>query len=165
MVLLPTRSSTASIALVSAIRLGRSGPSTSARTAPRLSGIRNCSRLRVVLASSADDREFAALRAALHADDAIDGYTSSADVERAKPAPDLVRTALEKARARPDDAVFVGDTVWDVQACGKAGVPCVGLESGGISRGELLDAGAAEVYEGPAELLAALPESILCPRR
>jgi hypothetical protein len=34
-----------------------------------------------------------------------------------------------------------------------------------ISRGELLDAGAAEVYEWPAELLAALPESILCPRR
>jgi HAD superfamily hydrolase (TIGR01509 family) len=122
-------------------------------------------RLRVVLASSADDREFAALRAALHADDAIDGYTSAADVERAKPAPDLVRTALEKARVRPDDAVFVGDTVWDVQACGKAGVPCVGLQSGGISRGELLDAGAAEVYEGPADLLASLPESIVCPRR
>jgi hypothetical protein len=35
------------------------------------------------------------------------------------------------------------------------------LLSGGISRGELLDAGAAEVYDGPAELLAALPDSLL----
>jgi HAD superfamily hydrolase (TIGR01509 family) len=117
--------------------------------------------LRVILASSAEKREFAALRAVLHADDAIDGATSSADVERSKPAPDLVRIALDKARVQPEAAVFVGDTVWDVQACGKAGVPCIGLLSGGISRGELLDAGAAEVYEGPAELLAALRESML----
>ncbi len=48
MVLLPTRSSTASIFPASAIRLDRSGPSTSARTAPSPSGIGNWSRLRVV---------------------------------------------------------------------------------------------------------------------
>jgi HAD superfamily hydrolase (TIGR01509 family) len=117
--------------------------------------------LRVVLATSADEREFAALRAALGAGDAIDDVTSSADVERSKPAPDLVRVALDKARVEPDAAVFVGDTVWDVQACAKADVPCIGLLSGGIGGAELLDAGAAEVYEGPAELLGALPRSIL----
>jgi HAD superfamily hydrolase (TIGR01509 family) len=117
--------------------------------------------LRVVLASSADAREFAALRGALDADDAIDEATSSADVERSKPAPDLVRVALDKAGVEPDAAVFVGDTVWDVEACGKAGVPCIGVLSGGISRAELLEAGAAEVYDGPAELLAGLPRSIL----
>jgi HAD superfamily hydrolase (TIGR01509 family) len=117
--------------------------------------------LRVVLASSADAKEFAALRAALDADDAIDDATSSADVERSKPAPDLVRVALDKARVPPEAAAFVGDTVWDVRACGQAGVPCIGLLSGGISRAELLEAGAAEVYEGPADLLGALPRSIL----
>jgi len=117
--------------------------------------------LRVVLASSASAREFAALRATLDADDAIDEFTSSADVDRSKPAPDLVRVALDKSGVEPGAAVFVGDTVWDVQACDKAGVPCIGLLSGGISRGELLDAGAVEVYDGPAELLDALPKSIL----
>jgi|SRR6185437_10457562 HAD superfamily hydrolase (TIGR01509 family) len=121
--------------------------------------------LRVVLASSASEREFAALRATLDADDAIDEFTSSADVDRSKPAPDLVRVALDKTGAEPGAAVFVGDTVWDVQACSKAGVPCIGLLSGGISRGELLDAGAVEVYDGPAELLDALPKSILGSRR
>lgn len=121
--------------------------------------------LRVVLASSADSRELAALRAALNADDAIDDATSSGDVEQSKPAPDLVQVALEKARVAPRQAVFVGDTVWDVQACRKAGVPCIGLLSGGISREELKDAGAAEVYPGPAELLRALPGSILGARR
>jgi phosphoglycolate phosphatase-like HAD superfamily hydrolase len=57
--------------------------------------------------------------------------------------------------------VFVGDTVWDVQACQTAGVACVGLLSGGIGRDELLRAGAVEIYDGPADLLAALDRSAL----
>jgi HAD superfamily hydrolase (TIGR01509 family) len=117
--------------------------------------------LTVVLASSADALEFAVLRAVLDADDAIDAATSLAEVEHSKPAPDLVQVALDKAQVPPDAAVFVGDTVWDVQACGKAGVPCIGLLTGGIGRAELLDAGAVEVYDGPAKLLDALPRSIL----
>ena len=117
--------------------------------------------LTVVLASSADALEFAVLRAVLDADDAIDEATSSADVEHSKPAPDLVQVALDKARVPPDAAIFVGDTVWDVRASGEAGVSCIGLLSGGVGRAELLDAGAAEVFDGPAELLGALPRSIL----
>ena len=135
------------------------------RGAPDL--LRACKKrgLRVVLASSADEREFAALRAALDADDAIDAATSSADVSQSKPAPDLVQVALEKAGTGPEAAVFVGDTVWDVQACVKAGVACIALLSGGIGRDELLGAGAATVYDGPADLLASLPDSILGRRR
>jgi phosphoglycolate phosphatase-like HAD superfamily hydrolase len=117
--------------------------------------------LRVVLASSADEPEFAVLRAALDAEDAIDEATSSADVARSKPAADLAQVALNRAGASAAEAVFVGDTVWDVRACQKAGVRCIGLLSGGIGRGELIGAGAAQVYDDPAELLAALPESLL----
>jgi phosphoglycolate phosphatase-like HAD superfamily hydrolase len=114
-----------------------------------------------VLASSADEPEFKALRSALDAEDAIDAATFAGDVESAKPAPDLVRAALERVGVLAQEAVFVGDTVWDVQACQRAGVPCIGLLSGGISGDELLAAGAAEVYRGPADLLAALPDSLL----
>jgi HAD superfamily hydrolase (TIGR01509 family) len=129
--------------------------------APEL--LRTCKRhgLRVVLASSADDREFAVLRRALNADDAIDDATSSGDVDQSKPAPDLVEVALEKAGVPADRAVFVGDTVWDVQASQKAGVTCIGLLSGGISRAELLEAGAAQVYDDPAALLTAVQEGLL----
>jgi phosphoglycolate phosphatase-like HAD superfamily hydrolase len=49
--------------------------------------------------------------------------------------------------------VFVGDTVWDVKACQRAGVPCIGLRSGGICAEELVNAGASAVFGGPAELL------------
>jgi HAD superfamily hydrolase (TIGR01509 family) len=117
--------------------------------------------LAVVLASSAGEAESGVLRAALDADDAIDDATFSGEVESTKPAPDLVQIALEKAAVPAGQAVFVGDTVWDVQASQKAGVPCIGLLSGGIGRQELIDAGAAQVYDSPGELLAALPGSLL----
>jgi HAD superfamily hydrolase (TIGR01509 family) len=125
--------------------------------------LRTCQRrgLTVVLASSADEPEFNALRAALDAEDAIDAATFSGEVESSKPAPDLVEVALEKAGVPAGEAVFVGDTVWDVQACQQAGVPCIGLLSGGISRDELTAAGAVEVWAGPADLLAALGDSLL----
>jgi len=111
--------------------------------------------LRVVLASSADPQEFEVLRTALDAEDAIDEATSSGDVDTSKPAPDLVQVALDKAGVPPEQAVFVGDTVWDVAACQRAGVPCLGLRSGGIGRAELVDAGAVAVFADPAELLQA----------
>ena len=117
--------------------------------------------LAVVLASSADEPEFNALRAALDAEDAIDAATFAGDVEFSKPAPDLIQVALERVGVPAKEAVFTGDTVWDVRACQKAGVPCIGLLSGGISGDELTAAGATEVYPGTADLLAALPGSLL----
>ncbi|MER7764579.1 HAD family hydrolase [Streptomyces sp. NPDC097619] len=111
---------------------------------------------RIVLASSAGAEEVAAIRAALNADDLIDAVTSAADVDATKPAPDLLHLALERAGARPGEAVFVGDTVWDVRAAARAGVPCVGLLSGGVSRAELMAAGPVTVYEDPAALLRAI---------
>jgi HAD superfamily hydrolase (TIGR01509 family) len=125
--------------------------------------LRACKRrgLAVVLASSADEREFRALRAALDAEDAIDAATFSGDVESTKPEPDLVEAALARVGVPAEEAVFIGDTVWDVQACHKAGVRCIGLLSGGISRGELTDAGAAQVYAGPDDLLARFDSSLL----
>ncbi len=125
--------------------------------------LRACKRrgLTVVLASSADGPEFNALRAALDAEDAIDEATFAGDVAASKPAPDLVEVALDKAGVPAEQAVFIGDTVWDVRACQKAGVPCIAVLSGGIGRDELTSAGAAEVYRGPADLLAALAGSLL----
>jgi HAD superfamily hydrolase (TIGR01509 family) len=117
--------------------------------------------LTVVLASSAGEAESRALRAALDAEDAIDDATFAGDVERSKPAPDLVQVALQKAAVPAGQAVFVGDTVWDAQASQKAGVPCIGLLSGGIGRDELADAGAAQIYAGPADLLDNLAGSLL----
>ncbi|MGW2994017.1 HAD family hydrolase [Streptomyces sp. NPDC001193] len=114
---------------------------------------------RVVLVTSARQAELDALRRAVDADEAISATASADDVERGKPAPDPVEHALGLAGASARDSVFVGDTVWDMRAAGRAGVTCVGLLCGGIPRADLEGAGARAVYRDPADLLARLAES------
>ncbi|MEU3254222.1 HAD family hydrolase [Streptomyces sp. NPDC006997] len=113
----------------------------------------------VVLATSAGGSELAALRRAIDADDAITATASADDVSEGKPAPDPVEHALELAGAPADHSVFVGDTVWDMRAGARAGVRRVGVLCGGIPRADLVAAGAEMIYDDPAHLLAALPES------
>ncbi|MFJ6699010.1 HAD family hydrolase [Streptomyces sp. NPDC091272] len=116
---------------------------------------------RIVLATSAGGPELAALRRAIGADDVIVGVASADDVEQGKPAPDPVHQALEIAGADPEDAVFVGDTVWDMKAGARAGVRTVGLLCGGIPRADLEQAGAAEIWTDPATLLSRLDDSLI----
>ncbi len=125
--------------------------------------LRTChvSGLRVVLSSSAKPDEMAVLRRAIGADDAIDEVVSSGDVESTKPAPDLVEVALRKAGVRAGQALFIGDSVWDVHAAARAGVPCLALTCGGTSAAELRDAGAVSVHDNPADLLRHLDTSPL----
>ncbi|BBY63811.1 HAD family hydrolase [Mycolicibacterium helvum] len=115
--------------------------------------------LQVVLATSAPENELAMLRSTLACDDLVSAISSSEDVEQAKPSPDIVNVALEKAGVTARDAVFVGDTVWDVEASARAGVPCIGVLSGGVSRGELEDAGAAAVFNDVQHLCEHLEDS------
>ena len=109
---------------------------------------------RVVLATSAPPEELQALLKALDVDDHLHAVTSADDVETAKPEPDIIHIALDKGGVTADQAVMIGDAVWDVIAAGKAGVPCVALLSGGTGRAELLDAGAMAVFDDIADLHA-----------
>jgi phosphoglycolate phosphatase len=81
---------------------------------------------------------------------------SGSEAERGKPEPDLIEVAL--ARAGAGRAVVVGDAVWDVESARRAGVPCIGLLTGGFSAHELREAGAAEVVATPRELADRLDE-------
>jgi HAD superfamily hydrolase (TIGR01509 family) len=109
--------------------------------------------LSVVLATSASEKEAAMLRTVIDADDVIDALTNSDDVDASKPEPDIVQAALDKAELTADHAIFVGDTVWDVEAARRAGLDCVAVLSGGISETELRQAGAVAVYRDVAALL------------
>lgn len=113
---------------------------------------------RAVLATSAGEDELALLRSVLDAEDLVAAVTSAADADRAKPDPDIVASALECVGAQPAQAVFLGDTVWDVQAGRRAGVPTAAVLSGGIAREALEHAGAAAIYAGPLDVWAHLDE-------
>jgi phosphoglycolate phosphatase len=73
-----------------------------------------------------------------------------------KPAPDLVEQALDRAGSR--QAFMVGDAVWDIESAQRAGIPCVGLLTGGYSEAELSDAGAVAVFDTPRSLAGRLDE-------
>jgi HAD superfamily hydrolase (TIGR01509 family) len=115
----------------------------------------------VVLASSAKEDEVEKYLDLLDARELADGWTTSADVENTKPQPDLVNAALQRAEGRPDDAVMVGDTPWDVQAAKDAGVETLTVRTGGFGDDELREAGAIAVYESVAQLRSKLDETPL----
>jgi HAD superfamily hydrolase (TIGR01509 family) len=112
--------------------------------------------LQVVLASSAPDDELELLRKVLDCDDVIAATTSSRDVDTAKPEPGIVQVALDRAGVDAEHAVFVGDAVWDAHAAQAAGVACIGVLSGGVSRDELEAAGASPVFDDARDLLEKL---------
>jgi HAD superfamily hydrolase (TIGR01509 family) len=113
----------------------------------------------LVLASSAKQHEVDHYLDLLGARELADGWTTSADVEQTKPQPDLVAAAIEKAGA--GDAVMAGDSTWDCEAAKRAGIATIGVLTGGFSDQELLDAGAACVFERIEDLRRDLDETPL----
>lgn len=79
-------------------------------------------------------------------------------VERAKPDPDLFLAAADALKVDVENAVVVGDSVWDLLAARRARALGVGLLSGGYGQDELERAGAYRVYQDPLDLLRHLDE-------
>jgi HAD superfamily hydrolase (TIGR01509 family) len=116
----------------------------------------------LVLASSGQQRHVDRALDLLDARDIADGWTSSADAEKTKPAPDLLQVALRKLGAAEDaSSVLVGDSVWDIEAAKNAGMPAISVRSGGFGDDELRGAGAIAVFDTPGDLAAALDDTPL----
>jgi HAD superfamily hydrolase (TIGR01509 family) len=108
---------------------------------------------RIVLASSASQAELDHYLDLLDARDLVDATTSSDDVEKTKPAPDIFATAIRKIGADPAEVIVVGDTPYDVEAAAKCGIAAIALRSGKFSDDALNAAGAIAIYDDAAALL------------
>lgn len=109
----------------------------------------------LVLASSAKEDEVERYKQIAQIDDLIKAETSSDDVERSKPHPDIFTAALAKLKnTQPDEAVVVGDTPYDAMAAGKAGLQTLGVLCGGFPEADLRAAGGVAIFQDPADLLA-----------
>lgn len=113
----------------------------------------------VVLASSSGEEDLEYFLELLGVKDMVDGWTTKSDVKRSKPHPDLVHAAMEKAAAT--EAVMIGDSRWDIEAAANAGLPTLGVITGGWSEHELREFGAVDVYKSLNELQTALDETPL----
>jgi HAD superfamily hydrolase (TIGR01509 family) len=118
--------------------------------------------LQIALASSAKGEELERHVESMRVKDLLEAATSADDAERSKPHPDIFEAALAGLKGvRPEEAVVVGDTPYDVEAAAKAGVRAVGLLSGGFGEESLREAGAAAVYRDVSDLLEHYDESPL----
>ncbi|AKT40302.1 HAD family hydrolase [Chondromyces crocatus] len=110
---------------------------------------------RVVLASSANERELDALVELTGVEDLIEASTSSDDADRSKPHPDIFEAALDKLGSVDlREVMVVGDTPYDAEAAGKLGLSAIGVRTGGWSEERLLEAGCVAVYGDLKDLLA-----------
>jgi HAD superfamily hydrolase (TIGR01509 family) len=129
------------------------------RDAARLVAALKARGLTAVAASSAKKDELKSLLKIAGADTLLDAATSSDDAEESKPDPDILHAALQRAKARPEQAMMIGDTPYDVEAAQRAGVPVIAFRCGGWSDADLK--GAEAIYDGPWDLLARLDDSPL----
>ena len=114
---------------------------------------------RVVVASSSEADLVDELLDLVDSRNRLAAVVTGSDDAASKPAPDAVQLAV--SRAGGGKAIVVGDAVWDALSAEAAGVPCIGVRSGGIGTDRLRSAGASWVYDGPRDLLQNLDHSPL----
>lgn len=113
----------------------------------------------LAVASSARHEDLEALLKIASVPELLESSTSSKEVDRSKPDPDIVAAALSKLGTPPDETVMIGDTPYDIESGNRAGVRVIALRCGGWHDDDLR--GAIAVYDDPADLLARYDESPL----
>jgi HAD superfamily hydrolase (TIGR01509 family) len=114
--------------------------------------------LRLVVATSAEREELNKLLEQAGLEELVDRKTSSSDADRSKPDPDIIHAALTRGKLTAGEAVMLGDTPYDVEAAGRAGVVCVAVRCGGWDDRAL--AGAVEIHDDAAALLSSYQNTI-----
>lgn len=119
--------------------------------------------LMVALSSSAIPQHAQHALDLLDADELADYTTTADDVEATKPDPEPIRTVLDGIGTSA--ACMIGDSIWDVHAATAAGIPTIGLCTGGYAHQELITAGAVCVYDDLVHLTGDLDQALrLCER-
>ena len=109
----------------------------------------------IVLASSGKKADTKYYTDLLKIDDLIDGCVSGDDADNSKPAPDIFTASLKKlGDISSANALTVGDTRFDIEAAGKAGLKAIAFLCGGTSESVLRESGAVGIYRDPADFLA-----------
>lgn len=110
----------------------------------------------ITIATSAAGEEVAGLLEAAGVADLIDHVTSSDDADESKPDPDIIVAALKRSGGPKRAAVMFGDTPYDIEAAGRAGVETIAFRSGGWVDADLC--GAVAIFDHPQALLAHVNE-------
>ena len=92
----------------------------------------------------------------LYFDGIIDVAVGESPACSKKPAPDMVRAALQRLGSTADDAIYLGDSEVDLQTARNSGLPCATVGWGFRTEAELRAAGAQTIYHSTEALGKAL---------
>lgn len=114
--------------------------------------------LKLMIASSAKAEELENLLKAAEVDNLLTEATTSGDADNSKPDPDIVHVALDKLGLPSEQVIMIGDTPYDIEAAGRAGVGLIAVRCGGWQDKDL--EGAVAIYDYPADLVDKYDTSI-----
>ena len=115
--------------------------------------------IKVVLATSAKKEMLEHYKKLLDIENLVDGATSTDDVDKSKPEPEIFKAALDKlGNIPPEEVIVVGDSPYDAIAAGKIGLRTICVLCGGFDRETLTQAGCMAIYQDPADLLNNYPK-------
>lgn len=107
----------------------------------------------LTIASSRSNRSLREFVNDMHLNEVIPYVLGAEDVVRAKPHPDPVLQTLETFNCKPEDALVVGDTWYDIEMGRRAGVRTCGVTYGNGTREELMRSGADFLMDDFGELM------------
>ena len=107
----------------------------------------------LTIASSRSNRSLMEFVNDMRLNEVIPYVLGAEDVARAKPHPDPVLQTLEAFGCKPEDALVVGDTWYDIEMGRRAGVRTCGVTYGNGTREELINAGADILIDDFGELM------------
>ena len=120
--------------------------------------------IEIALASSAKDDELQAYKKITGIGPYLDAKTSADDVAHSKPDADIFLAARKKLDIDPRSVIAIGDTPYDAESAGKAGMATIGVLCGGSGPAKLRAAGCVALYRDPADLLKNYDASPLAAR-
>ena len=127
---------------------------------PFLRKMKRCD-LRMAIVSNKANPMVQLLRT-LYFDDLIPVAVGELDGVPRKPAPDMVRIAMQRLGCTEENTVYIGDSEVDIETAKNAGLPCFSVGWGFRTEESLRSAGAETIYCSPAELQKALISQV-CP--
>lgn len=124
--------------------------------------------LRTALVTSKSAREVELFLPRFLGDDAADTVVSSSDVKHPKPDPECAWLACERLGVTPNQAIFIGDSVFDIRCAKSAGMSSVAVSYGAAPKETLLAEHPDALFETPEALMEWAEASFLetpCPER
>lgn len=137
---------------------------------PAIEALRLCHQagIKTGLVTSKNAREMQIFNDDFVGKDYVDVAVCASDVSKPKPDPEGALRACELLGVRPEDAVLIGDAVFDMQSARAAGITPVAVAYGSASAKALQEEMPALLLETPEDLLAWVRQSLLqttCPER